>query len=160
MLECYKYDKGSSLEIINTPINPDNFVNKFSLKFEAWGNVVTTKLKKTWKQNCLVFNNIITNKENAIKYVVSAPTGSAKTENTITYCSMLPREIKVLISTNLTDEADRLANDINKESNDTRAISFHSKNKCTIEDVKDCQILIVSHEFYKKNNSSTEKWIF
>ena len=146
------------MKVISAPIELDFFVNQFSKKFINWGNIITEELKETWKQNCLVFNNVIANKDNAIKYVVSAPTGSAKTENTITYCSMLPKKIKVLISTNLTDEADRLANDINKESNDTRAISFHSKNKCTIEDVKDCQILIVSHEFYKKNNSSTEKW--
>lgn len=150
--------KVHSLKIINSPIDSDLFVSEFEKKFKAWGNVVTIKLKRTWKQNCLVFNNVIANKEDSTKYVVSAPTGSAKTENTITYCAMLPKEIKVLISTNLTNEADRLANDINKESNDNRAIAFHSKNELTIEDVKDYQILIVSHEFYKKNNSSTEKW--
>ena len=146
------------MKVINAPIELDFFVNQFSKKFTNWGNTITEELKETWKQNCLVFNNVIANKDNAIKYVVSAPTGSAKTENTITYCSMLPKEIKVMISTNLTDEADRLANDINKESNDTRAIAFHSKNSFSIDDVKDYQILIVSHEFYKRNNSFTDKW--
>lgn len=147
-----------SLENIKSPIDPDLFVATFEVKFTAWKNIVTDKLKETWKQNCLVFNNVIAKKDEAIKYVVSAPTGSAKTENTITYCSMLPSNIKVLISTNLTSEADRLANDINNESNDNRAIAFHSKNDYTVEDVIDKQVLIVSHEFYKINYSFTEKW--
>ena len=43
--------KVHSLKIINSPIDSDLFVSEFEKKFKAWGNVVTIKLKRTWKQN-------------------------------------------------------------------------------------------------------------
>jgi hypothetical protein len=147
-----------SINNINTPIDSNLFVTRFEKKFQAWGNIVTDKLKETWNQNCVVFNNVIANKETPIKYVISAPTGSAKTENMITYCAMLPKTFTVLISTNLTSEADRIAADINTEAKEYRAIAYHSKNDFKAEDVQAHQILVVSHEFYKRNNSSTQKW--
>lgn len=144
--------------IIN-PINPKEFVVKFSKKFQKWGNTITSELKDTWKQNCLVFNNVIANKDKAIKYVIAAPTGSAKTENTITYCAMLPQSVKVLICTNLIDEVDRLATEINKESKDNRAYAFHSGNKSTIKDALKFQIMVTTHAFYKSNiKKNINKW--
>lgn len=147
-----------SLLQINIPVDPQVFVTKFEQKFISWGNIVTQPLKDTWFQNALVFNNVIANSAQKIKYIVSAPTGSAKTENTITYCAMLPSNIKVLISTNLTDEADRLAQCINQEANEERACAYHSKNDINIDDAKRYQIVTVSHEFYRKHQKGTEVW--
>ena len=147
-----------SLQNIKTPIDPNTFVKQFEEKFQKWGNTITKELKKTWKQNCLVFNNVIANKDKAIKYIVSAPTGSAKTENMITYCAMLPKEIKVLISTNLTDEVDRLAQAINDESGEDRACAFHSKNKFTINEASKYQVIVATHAFYKSHSTKTVKW--
>jgi hypothetical protein len=147
-----------ALKDIRTPVDPDVFVKEFSKKFQKWGHAITNGLKETWKQNCLAMNNGIAFKNDVKKFVVSAPTGSAKTENVITYCSMLPKDIKVVISTNLTAEADRLASDINKEASDNRACAYHSKNKVTIQDASKFQIMVTTHVFYKNHNKSLKKW--
>lgn len=147
-----------ALDLINIPIDLQTFVTQFEQKFQKWGNHITKELKETWKQNCLVFNNVIAHKDKALKYIVSAPTGSAKTENTITYCAMLPKEIKVLISTNLIDEADRIAADINQEAAATKAVAFHSKNKITLKEALTHQIVVVTHAFYKNHTLRTHDW--
>ena len=148
----------NTIEDLNTPIDSDNFVKQFEKKFQKWGNTITNELKETWKQNCLVFNNVIANKDKARKYIVSAPTGSAKTENMITYCAMLPSEYKVLISTNLTSEADRIAQDINNECNANKAISYHSKKNNDDKAISISQVLIVSHEFYRRHHCGDNLW--
>lgn len=145
------------LQQLCTPIDPKSFITQFEKKFTNWGKI-TKELKETWEQNCLVLNNVIAQKDTALKYIVSAPTGSAKTENTITYCAMLPKSIKVLISTNLIDETDRLVNDINKEANETRACSFHSKNDITLHKAASYQIVVVTHAFYKKHFAGDKQW--
>lgn len=145
-------------ENILYPVSPRTFVNKFKLKYQAWGNIVTAELRRSWHQNCLALNNCILNKNNRIKYVVSAPTGTAKTENIITYCAILPRDIKVLISTNLTSEADRLAFDINNESREQRAISYHSKKTVDTSEASLFQVVVVSHEFYRRNRNGNDIW--
>ncbi len=101
------------------------------------------------EQNCLALNNVIAYKDEARKTLYQQFTGSAKTENTITYCAMLPKTT-VLISTNLTDEADRLADDINNEANDNRACSYHSKKRLKIDDASKYQIVILTYLFIKK----------
>lgn len=143
---------------IFSPVNPRTFVNKFKLKYQAWGNIVTDELRRTWHQNCLVLNNCVLAKDSKIKYVVSAPTGTAKTENIITYCSLLPSEIRVLISTNLTSEADRLATDIDCEAKEIKAISYHSKNNVNISEASLFQVVVVSHEFYRRNRNGNDIW--
>ena len=143
---------------IDAPVRTQEFVEKFTAKFQKWGNMITPALQETWRLNCLTLNNAVHAKDKVMKYIVSAPTGSAKTENTITYCAMLPDDIKVLISTNLTDEADRLAEDINKEASGTIACAYHSKNAITIEEASTYQIGIVSHEFYRRHNMGDVEW--
>jgi len=151
-------NKFSGIEDINVPVNIEGFVDKFTEKFSKFG-YVTQALKETWKLNCLALNNAIISKDNVIKFIVSAPTGSAKTENVITYCSMLPIGTTALISTNLTAEADRLAEAINKESSDERAYSLHSKNKSSEDIAVAHQVIVVTHEFYKRHYAGDDIWI-
>lgn len=133
-------------------------MTQFEKKFKKWG-IVTVGLKETWEQNCLVMNNVIDKKDKALRYIVSAPTGSAKTENVITYCSMLPSRVKVVICTNLVTEVDRLASDINQESGNTRACAFHTKNTNIIFDqAVTYQIVVVTHEFYRRNFAGSTRW--
>lgn len=146
------------LQNIKKPIDPDDFVKQFESKFQKWGNTITKEIKDTWRQNCLTFNNVIANKDKGIKYIVSAPTGSAKTENMITYCAMLPDNIKVLISTNLTSEEDRIAQDINNECGTNKAVSYHSKKNIEAKDASSAKVLVVSHEFYRRHHMGNEIW--
>lgn len=146
-----------SLQVINTPIDPDKFVQEFSKKFQKWGYPITKELEETWKQNCLALNNAIDNKDQALKYVVPAPTGTGKTKNIITYCAMLPKEIKVIISTNLTSEADEIAKEINDEKGFEIACAYHSKNNLTMDDASKYQVVVVTHSHYERN-VETSKW--
>jgi len=158
------------------PINSTNFLDKFRLKYKKWDNFqlapldpVTRRLSKleaTWNINCRALNNVILEnqeKASAGKYIISAPTGSAKTETLITYCSMLPKDVKALISTNLTDEADNIAKKINDESDNIRAYSYHSKkdeeDRLKIDNVAKFQIIVTTHSFYQNNYTGTEKWL-
>lgn len=153
----------SDLKDIDTPVCPIKFADKFTKKFERWKNIVTSELQETWRINCLALNNAINDKDEVIKYVVSAPTGSAKTQNLITYCTMLPEEITALISTNLTDEADKIAKQINEESGKEIAYSHHSKKEGlttqeSLDEAIKSPIVIVTHEFYKRNYMGGANW--
>ena len=178
------------------PVDIDWFLSAMKDKCSQWGDFVvplrgkygkTDSLETTWKMNCKTLNLAIQdNKENKVmKYVISAPTGSAKTESLITYCSILEEEYTVLIATNLIDEADNIVNKINKEVHEAydkvyeeylvdglsilpkndykpRAYSYHSKKddseKLEIEDVAKFQIIVTTHSFYQQHFSGSDKW--
>ncbi len=148
------------LKELNTPVSTTEFVDRFTKKFQQWGKV-TPALQETWRTNCLALNNTQHSKDDVIKYIVSAPTGSGKTENVITYCTMLPKEYTVLLSTNLTTEADNLANKINTESpsEDNRACAYHSKTDITIKEASQYQVVVVTHEFYKRHYTGDKEWL-
>ncbi|WP_415405746.1 DEAD/DEAH box helicase family protein [Sulfurovum sp. CS9] len=157
------------------PIAFDDFLFNFKMKYSQWTDfkVIRTKtlagprsskLETTWKMNCKTLNFAIGDnaRGRVMKYVIAAPTGSAKTENLITYCSMLPKDITALISTNLTDEADKIAEKINDEARDSRAVSYHSKKSkeeiLEIEEVAKYQVIVTTHAFYKNHYTGGEKW--
>ncbi len=154
----------SNLKDIDTPVCPQKFVQQFTKKCESWKDfVVTTKLQETWRINCLALNNAINDEGEVIKYVVSAPTGSAKTQNLITYCTMLPDKITALISTNLTDEADGIVKEINKEAGKQIAYSHHSNiegvtTSKSLDKAVEFQIVVTTHAFYKDNYVGGDKW--
>lgn len=159
------------LSVNNEYIQSDEFVESFKVKWDGFGNVSSPELEQTWKNNSLAMNKCIEdNQQGKInKYVVSAVTGSAKTENIISFTAQLD-EIGVLIVTNLREEADRLAHDINVEAGKDKAVSFHSayssdkkpaKNypfETDIEKAITFQIIIVTHEFYRRNYMGTDRW--
>lgn len=153
-------NKANTLKELDIPISPTEFVEKFTKKFQKWG-IVTSALQKTWRTNCLALNNAIHSKDDVLKYIVSAPTGSGKTENVVTYCTMLPKECTVLLSTNLTTEADKLANKINDESSseDNIACAYHSKTDITIKEASQYQVVVVTHEFYKRHYTGDKEWL-
>jgi len=178
------------------PIESNEFLERLKAKVSSWDDFAVplrgdhgrlSPLEAIWNVNCKALNNAINdNKKNIVmKYVISAPTGSAKTESLITYCSMLPDKYTVLIATNLTDEADKIAHQINQEANKAyddlyalakdihpnlitknpnlqRAYSYHKKKskaqKLDIEDVANFQIVVTTHEFYKRNFAGSDIW--
>ncbi|HEY9128335.1 MAG TPA: hypothetical protein VIN02_00705 [Sulfurovum sp.] len=148
-------------QLLSTPQNPvkaDNFIEKFKSKYNKWNAVTTPELETTWKLNCQILNHAINHPEKNIKYIVSAPTGSAKTENLITYCSMLPKSVTALISTNLIDEAENIAKKINAEAGETVACAFHSSNKISPSEAADYQIVVTTHAFYKNHYTGGDIW--
>jgi len=154
-----------------SPVDTSEFLTRLKAKVSEWGDFAVplrgdydrlSPLEATWNMNCRALNNAINNKETVMKYVISAPTGSAKTESLITYCSMLPQSFTALISTNLTDEADNIAQKINDEAQHIRAHSYHSKKeddeKLDIDEVAKFQIVVTTHSFYKNNYAGSDKW--
>ncbi len=150
--------KSQNLEELSSPINPIDFVKRFKKKFERWGNIATKELQETWELNCLAMNAAIKTQDKVIKYVVSAPTGSAKTENIITYCAMLPEDVTVLIGTNLTEEANRIAKSINEEAKKELACAYHASTSLTYKEAAEFRIVVTTHSFYKRNQAGTQKW--
>lgn len=185
------------------PINAGDCISKLKDKFYRWMNFTIperklliegssfyggiTKIESVWGDNCRILNYAIADKQRnqVMKYIVAAPTGSAKTEGLISYCSMLPENITVLISTNLTREADKIAELINKEAiadynelykmafingkayipenpNLPRAYAYHSnvpkEDALNLRDVAKFQILVTTHAFYKNNYSGGTRW--
>ena len=157
------------------PIDSDDFLINFKRKYSRWNDFKvlrtktlagtrSSKLETTWKMNCKTLNFAIGDnaRGRVMKYVIAAPTGSAKTENLITYCSMLPKDITALISTNLTDEADKIAKKINDEARDSRAVSYHSKKEkediLEIDEVAKYQVVVTTHAFYKMHYTGSDKW--
>jgi len=162
------------------PINTSEFLQQMNLKCDGWDdfNIPPRRhydrlspLEATWNMNCRALNYAINdNKKDVVKkYVVSAPTGSAKTESLITYCSMLPESYTVLIATNLTHEADNIAHKINEEagiklneSQHIRAYSYHNQipkeKRLTIKEVASFQIIVTTHAFYKTHYTGGKKW--
>ena len=136
------------------PILPADFVNRSALKHSSWEGIDSTpKLEETWTFNCLTLNFAINYPDEIRKYVISAPTGTGKTENLISYCAMLPDNIKVLISTALIDEADKIASHINFEANRKKAVSYHSNSNHDMLIAATYPVVITTHAFYKKNYS-------
>jgi len=189
----------SDMSIIFNGINPvdsTEFLKRMKSKCAEWEEFVVplrgewdrlSPLEATWNMNCKALNNAINdNKQNVVmKYVVSAPTGSAKTESFITYCSILPDGYTAIIATNLTDEADKIADKINMEAeqiykemyymatingkhyipeySEVRAYSYHSKipkdKALDIQEVAKFQIIVTTHSFYKNHYFGTPEWL-
>ena len=178
------------------PVDSSEFLKRMKSKCAEWEEFVVplrgewdrlSPLEATWNMNCKALNNAINdNKQNVvIKYVVSAPTGSAKTESFITYCSMLPDGYTALIATNLTDEADNIAKKINKEAGKIytemydmaniggknflpksivpKAYSYHSKipkdEALHIQEVAKFQIIVTTHSFYRNHYFGSPEWL-
>ncbi len=146
--------------IFTNPMTVDagEFMAKFKAKYNKWDAEITPKLEMTWKLNCQVLNHVINHPEKNIKYIVPAPTGSAKTENLITYCSLLPAGVTALISTNLIAEADNIANKINDEAGEEVACAFHSENTTSHTQAATYQIVVTTHAFYKNHYLGDDIW--
>ena len=139
-------------------VNVADFIVKATVKYLKRGSIVTPELETTWKLNCQILNHAINHPATLMKYVVPAPTGVGKTENLLTYCSMLPVDITVLISTNLIDEANNLVNKINLEAQQPIAMAYHSKNKMSHDLAASIQILVTTHAFYKQHYKGSDTW--
>jgi len=140
------------------PVDVTKFKFRFKEKYRKWGACISKKLKENWGFNCAMLNYAINHPKKIIKYVVPAPTGSAKTENLITYCSMLPEDIQVLICTGLIDEANNIVSKINEEANKYIAFPHHSQLKSSDKDAVTAQILVTTHAFYKNNYAGSDIW--
>ena len=101
------------------------------------------------------FDNLLQSSENEV-CVLKAPTGSGKTQGTIVYCKMLSRLDRrdhpgVLIVTRRIDDANQIAEQINKLSGKTdEAVAYHSDNKINLERLPSFPVLVICHRAYEQ----------
>jgi len=143
------------------PRNQDSFQLSMGFRSNIWeelcGNTTSQYLTKEWDIIFGIFQLCIDSNsggiDNPIRLVIPAQTGTGKTLAAAYFASALPKETGMLIVTSLTDEADRIAEDINKWSGEDRAISYHSNlmhnDRVSRSEFKNHQILVITHNELK-----------
>lgn len=127
------------------------FARAYEQKWIEFGLVPNDALRNSWEilatafEDCITYNDEQTNK----RLVVPMPTGSGKTTGLALYLQNLDLIKTALVVVYFTDEADKLETKLN-ETISNKAIAIHSKNGKRISDINGEQVLIVTHEHFKK----------
>ena len=126
-------------EIFSTKIWKDvcNNANSVDLMIN-WTEIFTSFSR------CINLNKDCSNHPNTI--VVPAPTGTGKTLAMEYYASQLDGDTGILIVTFLKDEATKIVENINRWADQDKAIAFHSDNRLTRTDLKNHQVLVITHK--------------
>ena len=69
-----------------------------------------------------------------------------KTQGLVIYCSMLPEIIGALIVVRFKEQADMIASSINQIAGVEKAVSRHSDHLIPMEDLRDTQVLVITHK--------------
>ena len=138
-------------------VKEDLFVEKMLTKWQSLGLHENDSLLSAWRAFYKTLNYHISHDVKDVWSVFPMPTGSGKTEGLKTYCSILGESLPkqgVLIVTRFTDEANKIAKEINDEAKKPISIANHSKldkvNKPSLKDMLESQVLIITHAEYKK----------
>jgi len=122
---------------------------------EVWagefGNASSPYLAMTWVAIFDAFSKAIklnsSNTNTSKRIVISALTGTGKTQSMCYYAYQLDKDVGMLVVTSLTKEADKIVRDINDYSNEIKAVAFHNASKYWKKDneLKEHQILVITH---------------
>lgn len=147
-------------------VSTRHFVECMEKRWIQFDNIPNEALRKSWGQLCDTFNDQIrsaTDPEQRNRWrVLQSPTGTGKTEGTITYAALLAGHSSqphgTLIVTKRIVDADRIAKSINELSGvfgedrwDGRAaISYHSeiKGRIRVQDLANHPVLVTTHKGY------------
>jgi hypothetical protein len=114
------------------------------------GNVSSPHLRMNWAEIFGAFETCIEiNKDSAAAtetLVMPALTGTGKTLAMEYYASQLKGDTGVLIVTFLKDEVDKIEKHINQWSDKYKAVAFHSDSRLTRSDLKNHQVLVITHK--------------
>ena len=114
-------------------------------------NTSSPELENIWSKICETFNHKVENEFSPIWHVLQPPTGSGKTQGLVIYCSMLPEIIGALIVVRFKEQADMIASSINQIAGVKKAVSRHSNHLIPMEDLRDTQILVITHKAYENS---------
>ena len=114
-------------------------------------NTSSPELENIWSKICETFNHKVENEFSPIWHVLQPPTGSGKTQGLVIYCSMLPEIIGALIVVRFKEQADMIASSINKIAGVKKAVSRHSDHLIPMEDLRDTQVLVITHKAYENS---------
>ena len=143
-------------------IEPNLFVAEMDWHWtRRLDNVTSPALRRVWKQLASTFATHIEHhgrhSQSTEWTVLQPPTGSGKSEGTMTYCAMLSafpdkRHPGVLIVTRLIDDANRLAERINRYGQRPTAVAYHSearKDGLDIATLTDWPVVVITHRAYE-----------
>ena len=77
-----------------------------------------------------------------------------KKKGLVIYCSMLPKIIGALIVVRFKEQADMIASSINQIAGVEKAVSRHSDHLIPMEDLRDSQVLVITHKAYENSLDS------
>ena len=148
----------TAVEKMKSLIPPHHFVDEMEKHWEKrLGNISSEALRKVWMQIAGTFGSHIGGFGDFERWtILQPPTGSGKTQGTIVYCKMLSRLNRrdhpgVLIVTRRIDDANQIAEQINKLSGKTdEAVAYHSDNKIELENLSAFPVLVICHRAYEQ----------
>ena len=137
-------------ERMKSLISPLDFAKEMEKHWvDNLGNISSEALRQVWMQLAKTFGSHIGSFSPFESWtILQPPTGSGKTQGTIVYCKMLSRLDRrdhpgVLIVTRRIDDANQIAEQINKLSGKTdEAVAYHSDNKVNLERLPSFPVLV------------------
>ncbi len=132
------------------------FLSALERRWLAHGNTLTPALLSTWAQIVDTFNRKLQEVGRSSSrdwHVLSAGTGTGKTESTIVYASLLPNAVPavgMLIVTRMKAAADDLARDINAEAGREVAVARHSDAKVDAAVMRRFPVLVITHAAFER----------
>jgi hypothetical protein len=142
-------------------------VNEMEKRWKGFGNVSSEALRQSWRQQAEVFLEHIAAHDDPHRggnfTVLSPPTGSAKTQLTVVFASLLaklPRTEQpgMLVVTKLRDDCDLMADEINElskqynpELTSPRAVAYHgrTKDEHPLSELSNVDVLVITHSAYE-----------
>ena len=145
-------------ERMKSLISPLDFAKEMEKHWvDNLGNISSEALRQVWMQLAKTFGSHIGSFSPFENWtILQPPTGSGKTQGTIVYCKMLSRINRrdhpgVLIVTRRIDDANQIAEQINKLSGKTdEAVAYHSDNKINLERLPSFPVLVICHRAYEQ----------
>ena len=145
-------------ERMKSLISPLDFAKEMEKHWvDNLGNISSEALRQVWMQLAKTFGSHIGSFSPFENWtILQPPTGSGKTQGTIVYCKMLSRINRrdhpgVLIVTRRIDDANQIAEQINKLSGKTdEAVAYHNDNKVNLERLPSFPVLVICHRAYEQ----------
>lgn len=139
----------------NPTIRPDVFARAMQTHWrDTLNNVSSPALVSLWETMGKAFNQAMSGSSKQW-LVLQPPTGTGKTQGLAVYSALTARENKysqltngILIVTRLIEQAEELKDRINLLAGFECAITKHSDNEVTSEEMRDSDILIITHAAY------------
>ena len=131
-------------------------VNLVARRWHRHGNALTPAVQATWAQIVDTFNRKLQSfgtRTSRDWHVISAGTGTGKTETTIVYASLLPTfapAAGMLIVTRMQAAGELLAREINTEAGREVAVAHHSDAKVDPEVMRRFPVLVITHAAFER----------
>jgi hypothetical protein len=131
-------------------------VDHVSRRWCHHGNALSPAVQETWAQIVDTFNRKLQSFGSHTArdwHVISAGTGTGKTETTIVYASLLPTfapTAGMLIVTRMQAAGELLAREINTEAGREVAVAHHSDAKVDPEVMRTSPVLVITHAAFER----------